>query len=85
MVSKEDVICAALQAAYAAYMMDTTDHETVEEAQEMYHYMMAQIARIPILAVAEWRQSHPESRMSEGDILDLIRNEHSKSPALRTH
>ena len=34
MVSKEDVICAALQAAYAAYMMDTTDHESEEEVQE---------------------------------------------------
>jgi hypothetical protein len=85
MVDKDDVIQAALMAAQAAYDFDATDHETDEEANAMYHHMISQISKIPVLAVAEWRERNPESSMSPAEVLEVLYNQRIKSPYLRVH
>lgn len=85
MIDKDDVIQAALMAAQAAYDFDATDHESDEEANTMYHRMMSQIAKVPILAVAEWRERHPESSMSPAEVLEVLYSQPVKSPQLRMH
>jgi hypothetical protein len=85
MVDKDDVIQAALLAARAAYDFDSTEHETDEDANDMYHYMIAQISKIPVLAVAEWRERNPESSMSPAEVLEMLYNQQIKSPFLRVH
>ena len=85
MVDKDDVIQAALLAARAAYDFDATEHETDEDANDMYHHMIAQIAKIPVLAVAEWRARNPESLMSPAEVLEMLYNQQVKSPFLRVH
>lgn len=85
MITKEDVILAAVNAAHAVYEFDVTDHESDEEANEMYYHMVSQIAKIPILAVAEWRGRHPDTRLSEPQILEQLCQEYARSPAQRTH
>ena len=74
MISKDDVILAALHAAHAAYEFDSTEHESDEAANEMYDYMMKQIAKLPLLAVAEYKASNPATSYSDAEIFDLLFN-----------
>ena len=74
MISKDDVILAALHAAHAAYEFDSTDHESDEAANEMYAYMMKQISKLPLLAVAEYKASNPATLYSDAEIFDLLFN-----------
>ena len=72
MISKDDVILAALHAAHAAYEFDSTDHESDEAANEMYAYMMKQISKLPLLAVAEYKASNPATLYSDAEIFELL-------------